>query len=505
MNEAVKEVFVSMNKGEPRTAKCIMSFLASLCVSGGLDVCDETLGFGPAVLQPIVDRVATGASQFEKDQCALLLVSILPICAKPLSKGAWDFEAAMSIIEQHMSSRLSLFSANQSTLCGMMSAVDEEEDSLKVLDNLETMWNEVVEMRGNDFSADLASCQCFVWPDLSEELGEAIATQVQVPSEAVTLVWESAQPSLIYPSVSLFDSKCGEFGKALSALPSLSRVLLKDLSVDLLYAFEPIVQWNGLVQGTLETAGQQLLSLAHVVPGIRADFLVVETVISLAIIPASYLNESSSGRGADLLSGGHSCYFGLMLLELCKIDVKSCEPCAIAFDVLWQQLDSLEDTCSLRAAELLAHHLNNTKFRWPFWQRWTDSVDFDDDKSVECRFLRHVFQVTVNLNHSTERFKLLISEIGAELPDQLLALLPPRFSPFLGGDDHDDKYRRVAADICQRLSSQVDGAEKRRLLSAEGLMGPPAESANELAQYIASTKVILLCLKIMIIIFTKLR
>jgi hypothetical protein len=496
VNQAAKECFQMMNKGEPRTAKCLLSFLSALCASGGLDVCDEDKGFGPTMLQPILDRVSNGQSQFEQDQHAALFVSIMPVCANALSSGSWDVQAAMEVVGHHMSNRLGLYSSPAS-VCSLKSkprGEEEEEESLKVQDSLEAMWEEVLEMSKTKFS-DVPSCRSFVWTELKDELCDAIATQIDLSVDAeataLTLSWQPIQQSLIFPVVNVFSSNCGEFGRALSSLPRLSSVLLKDLCVDVLYAFEPIVLWNGLVQGTLETAAQQLLSLAHVVEGIRADFLVVETILSLAVVPSSYLNEVSTGRGVDLLAGGRSSYFGLMLLELCKIDVKSCEPIAIAFDVLWQSLDQLDDTCALRAAELLAHHLNNTKFRWPFWQRWSDSLDFDDDLSVEIRFLRHVFGVAVNLNHSTSRLTLFLSEVGAELPSELMNLLPPTSSPSLNeeGSDEDEKYGQMKATIRDSLFAQVDLAERRRLLGAEGLIGQASDSTHQLAQYITSIKV----------------
>jgi ribosomal protein L12E/L44/L45/RPP1/RPP2 len=49
--------------------------------------------------------------------------------------------------------------------------------------------------------------------------------------------------------------------------------------------------------------------------------------------------------------------------------------------------------------------------------------------SSERRFLRHTLSLAVHLNHSSSRFKQLLSSIGADLPPTIANLLPPPLVP----------------------------------------------------------------------------
>jgi hypothetical protein len=121
------------------------------------------------------------------------------------------------------------------------------------------------------------------------------------------------------------------------------------------------------MQGTMETAASQLLSLAFLLNSssstaaaassssssaaaaaaagtaaeFRSDYLVVETVLPLALAPplpvAVAPHACGGGGGAgiqgSLTSGGGAAYLGRVLLEMCKLDKRACDPIAVAVEV----------------------------------------------------------------------------------------------------------------------------------------------------------------------------
>ena len=378
--------------------------------------------------------------------------------------------------------------------------------------------------------------------------------------------WHARAACLVVPHLPLFDARCGPPGAQLASLPLGLECVLRELSADVLAAFAPVVRWNGVIQGSHEVLAKQLLGLKHqysfpslhqggaskdddataidaAMQPLRADYLIVETLLALAVAPpsaatgqgigseaaAAAVGQGFSHGGCSLRSGGSAAVLSRALLEVCKADEQARNPIAVGLEVLWQRLALLDDASSLRAADLLAHYLNNTSFRWPFWRRWAaqlqeEDEDRDDDDdlaggggggggteelpSLERRFLRRCLGTAASLNHSSSRLEALLRSKGAELPPPIAAMLPPALSPNTpllgpggsgGGDAMDlnphgwwrgafpsESVARLARDVRDQLSAQLDAATRRRLMAAEqGLAGPlggaPSTDASALA------------------------
>jgi hypothetical protein len=115
-----------------------------------------------------------------------------------------------------------------------------------------------------------------------------------------------------------------------------------------------------------------------------------------------------------------------------------------------------------------------------------DSIDLEDERSVELRFLKHVLGVASNLNHSSSRFLLLLKDIEAELPSQLLTYLPPPLSAQFSSSTtfNTSEYHSIYREIKDLIESQLGDATKRFLLNAEGLVGPPSGISTQLTELI---------------------
>ena len=218
-----------------------------------------------------------------------------------------------------------------------------------------------------------------------------------------------------------------------------------------------------------------------------------------------------SGLG-ESESGGESAFLGRALLELCKKDVRVCDPIAAGVELLYQRLDALDDVAAMRLANVFAAHLNNTKFRWPYWRRWAGSLpstdaamtekssssggggggggggddddddDEEDDMDKEVRFLAHALRTVVALNHSSPRFRQLLASLEADLPPAIEALLPPDdvlsvgaappatvggFGGVLGGVHLSADLFRFVRDAVDKVRTSFDGAQRRFLVATE--------------------------------------
>jgi len=297
----------------------------------------------------------------------------------------------------------------------------------------------------------------------------------------------------------LFDSRCGAPARGLVDLTPVAALVLKGLCLDTLACFRPRVRWNGIVQGTLETLSAQLLALRHVTTGaVRADYLVAEVVLVLAVAP----QDTPWGLAAVGPCGGAAALLGRTLLEVCKLDKLACDPIAVGIEVLYQRLGTMDDASAWQLSELLAHHLNNTKFRWPFWRRWAAALaeaeeDDEEETGEEERFLRHSLCLCAHLNQSTPRLTTLLASLGAELPDPIARMLPPPLAPDtpvvrpqgldgVQGHAYDEdpgalgslEAVKVAKELRDRLRMMVELADKRRYLAAEGVSSNSGRSAE---------------------------
>ena len=202
----------------------------------------------------------------------------------------------------------------------------------------------------------------------------------------------------------------------------------------------------------------------------------------------------------ELVSGGDSAFLNRILLELCKAARSMWDPLMAGVAMLYERLDSLDDVASMRLANVFAHHLNNTKFRWPYFRRWAeafptneamesssnsavaassnaeddDDDDEDEDLDREKRFLTHSLSMLAALNHSTPRLKQLLSSLGADLPPQLEAMLPASDivvnmgGGLLGSDGLSEAMMQFGRDVIDRHErNTVDTAQRRFLVLAE--------------------------------------
>jgi len=634
-------------------AKLLLQFLSALLNAGALKA-DGPTGLGPAVLLPLVQRVGgcnsgtagveAAATQFERDQFALLVLSVLPSCGEALGASAWrpELEACLDTIALHMENRTRLFSFPTAAssegegseeevvpLCSIVFDNDEDDEDddeeeeqgskqaleaakavgwhgggWRVVDNLEALWMFAQELRARGFKSPLLLptseekeeenpfCllpRCWIWHTVAEAVealkedggegggvvaldatalplasssssssssgvqddknegaskeeeekgaakGEASPTKEDSPAlPADFALFDASQASLLHPLLEVFDSRCGGGAKHLVGLDPWQRLVLKELCADTLAAFKPVVRWNGLMQGTMETAASQLLSLKLLLDptttksssggggDFRSEFLVVEVVLPLALAappPTSQALHACGGGGHGnqgcLVSGGGSAYLGRMLLEICKLDKSACDAIAVAVEVVYQRLDSMDCASALRVAELFAHHLGNTKFRWPFWQRWASALEDNEDDgsqvSSERRFLRHTLSVAAHLNHSSARLTQLLASIEASLPPTIAELMPPPLVPHSkvlfpttttattgsssssssGGGMADEgeegaadpselsaEVYRVAREVRDRVRMQLEQASKRRFLVADGTLADPSTQSS---------------------------
>jgi hypothetical protein len=127
-------------------------------------------------------------------------------------------------------------------------------------------------------------------------------------------------------------------------------VVLKDLVVDLFFAFRPVVEWNGVVKGLYQTAVDQLLAVLYLLPkdvreGLKVEYLVVETLLTLALAPVPThrtlvdFHGVSSHALAQLPAARNpfnAMYLNRMLLEMCKHNMSVCDPIAVGVEMLFQ-------------------------------------------------------------------------------------------------------------------------------------------------------------------------
>ncbi len=109
-SDALREAFGAVCS-DPRRAKLLLGFLASLAAAGALAV-DGPGGLGPAVVAPLAARVGDAeATPRERDHFALLLLPLLPVCGAKLAAGWGGFAPCVDALSEFARSRPKVFSA----------------------------------------------------------------------------------------------------------------------------------------------------------------------------------------------------------------------------------------------------------------------------------------------------------------------------------------------------------------------------------------------------------
>ena len=235
-------------------------------------------------------------SQAEGDQYAFFLLCILPLCgSKLISDWSEGLESILSNISRYMDSRQPLFETGQDGapgICAVLDDTEAEEDDemgeesetvIKASDTLTEYWEYANKLRASmvakeDLSGDtIESPMNWIWTQMSEELedvepvsacqstrlesndskmdggaedtGEAPGSlPVPAPFASGIPAWRSTKKPgdcLVRPVMQIFTQRVRQ-ASALLALSPSKRLVLKDACMDVLYAFCPIISWQGI-------------------------------------------------------------------------------------------------------------------------------------------------------------------------------------------------------------------------------------------------------------------
>uniref|UniRef100_H2YUE9 Nuclear cap-binding protein subunit 1 n=2 Tax=Ciona savignyi TaxID=51511 RepID=H2YUE9_CIOSA len=139
-----------------------------------------------------------------------------------------------------------------------------------------------------------------------------------------------------------------------------------------------------------------------------------------------------------------------VFIELCKLQPSMIpQVLAIASDMLYERLDTMNITCTDRFVNWFSQHLSNFQFRWS-WDDWSDCLSCDP-ASPKPKFIKEVLEKSMRLSYH--------KRICDAVPQDFAALVPvePKIEfkyDFKLGPDHSQE-ERAAYNASQRVITAI--------------------------------------------------
>uniref|UniRef100_A0A915M2Z3 Nuclear cap-binding protein subunit 1 n=1 Tax=Meloidogyne javanica TaxID=6303 RepID=A0A915M2Z3_MELJA len=110
-------------------------------------------------------------------------------------------------------------------------------------------------------------------------------------------------------------------------------------------------------------------------------------------------------------------FYGSLLIELCRSQSNSMpQVLAMAAELLFQRVDSMQITCIDRFVDWFSFHLSNFEYRWS-WSDWVECIEFDSLHPKRI-FVREVIDRCLRLSYHKKLVELLPGEFGPVIPDE---------------------------------------------------------------------------------------
>ncbi|CAK5056475.1 unnamed protein product [Meloidogyne enterolobii] len=110
-------------------------------------------------------------------------------------------------------------------------------------------------------------------------------------------------------------------------------------------------------------------------------------------------------------------FYGSLLIELCRSQSNSMpQVLAMAAELLFQRVDSMQITCIDRFVDWFSFHLSNFEYRWS-WSDWVECIEFDSLHPKRI-FVREVIDRCLRLSYHKKLVELLPGEFSPVIPDE---------------------------------------------------------------------------------------
>lgn len=380
--------------GNTLHAKLLLRFLCELANCGMVEVTGEQ-GVC-AYMRSLISRLDDDAvSSQHKDLSAYMVLSAIPSCCETLaSEAPEELKELLAQCQTFMSARQTSFDLS-SNFRRVLSPPATTPDSLVVL------WQVIEPACADDGVPIKVHSITKPWRLLEDTLQGGTKHPL---SEALPMLTTEVMDTFpITAEFPLFDADSGGAAAAAASIPEVERVAVRDLITDSCSTFRPDCRWDGIRLGSLRNAAEQLLSVSEIAPAeCHSEYLIVEAVLLLIL-------QFPQRDGA---------YLTQLVLELCRASPSTIPPAlACAVELLFRRLDELDYVAVEQLATWFAHHLNNTKFRWPFWQYWVDVANAEPNDRQRL-FVTRVLEVGARLSY-VDRIKC-----ADGFPEELHSLLP---------------------------------------------------------------------------------
>uniref|UniRef100_A0AC35TPX5 Nuclear cap-binding protein subunit 1 n=1 Tax=Rhabditophanes sp. KR3021 TaxID=114890 RepID=A0AC35TPX5_9BILA len=363
-----------LNEGEFQYALNVLTMVAELI---NVHVVDPAALM--ATLEALVEAGSASDDKRQADFCIFAVMNCLPVAGLELSDSLpTQFHGLMSKIDQFMASRDNKFTDCLKIWKSNAKAIQKEK--------LESLWDQVKNLEKREWIDEGFTKQYFAtFKTVLDEgqmhslnplsLPESTTDRVYPPPQIVFRIFEAAH--------------IVEEAQTLPPSESIDRYLLEQALTGILHQHQ--YDRKACADAMLNYVKKDTHSINHII---------VEVIFGLLL---------------TLPDAPHiHILYGSLFIECCKLQPsKVPQVLALAAELIFRGMDSMQMICVDRLIEWFSYHLSNFQYRWT-WSDWIDQID-PETHSIKKYFLEEVIRKCVTYAYH--------EKISQMLPDKC-SLMP---------------------------------------------------------------------------------
>jgi len=179
------------------------------------------------------------------------------------------------------------------------------------------------------------------------------------------------------------------------------------------------------------------------------------------------------------LPPNHLVFYTSLFIELCKLQpAKMPQVLALATDMLFERLDTMNITCVDRFVNWFSHHLSNFQFTWS-WDEWTGCLD-DDLALPRPKFIKEVLEKCMRLAYHKKIVDMMPAKYEVLFPVEPKFKFKYQIVPGSSKQDHMGitTSQRIISSIQNKCSDEDMIALLEEIVPSTNLNGASVENCD---------------------------